>query len=535
MNKSYKSVWNESTGAWVAVSELANGRSKSKRAKTALSKAILTQIAVGGMSLTGMGAAMAADGGVTDGTGATVNVANGIAFGTDATADLDRGANADKDGGVAIGDSAYTAGSGVAIGQSAQAGSDSLAFGAGATASLGGTAVGANSRAFNNNAVALGSGASAGADGSLALGAGSSVTGLSSVALGQNSVADRDNTVSVGTSTAKRQITNVADGTQNSDAVTLNQLKAAGIIVDTSGVATNAFVAYDSTAKSAITLGGGTAGTKITNVAAGALTATSTDAVNGSQLLSAMSSASNKYFVANDAASGAIASTASGIGSIAIGANAKSSTTGGANASIAIGSDALTTVQAATAIGPGATVSAANSVAIGTASVANRANTVSVGTASANRQIVNVAAGTSATDAVNLGQLAAAGLNVDTSGVVTNVFVAYDSTAKTGVTLGGGSAGTQIHNLAAGSTTTDAVNVGQLTAAGLSIGTSGTVTNSFVAYDTSVKDLITLKGASGTKITNLTAGTVSANSKDAVNGTQLYPSVRSSLNAGLRT
>src|SRR5476651_3714 len=80
MNKSYKSVWNESTGSWVAVSELATGRSKSKRAKTAISKAILTQIAVGGMGLAGASIAMAGDP-VKLGTGAVVNVADGVAIG----------------------------------------------------------------------------------------------------------------------------------------------------------------------------------------------------------------------------------------------------------------------------------------------------------------------------------------------------------------------------------------------------------------------------------------------------------------------
>ena len=116
MNKSYKSVWNESTGAWVAVSELATGRSKSKRAKTAISKAILTQIAVGGMSLAGASAAMAGNP-VTSGTGATVNVADGIAIGTGAEVDADMGPNAGKTGGIAIGDQAYSVGSGVAVGQ----------------------------------------------------------------------------------------------------------------------------------------------------------------------------------------------------------------------------------------------------------------------------------------------------------------------------------------------------------------------------------------------------------------------------------
>src|SRR5471030_2389070 len=93
MNKSYKSVWNESTGSWVAVSELATGRSKSRRAKTAISKAILAQIAVGGMSLAGASVAMASDA-VTPGT---VNVAGGVAIGSDSEVDADS-ADASKTG-----------------------------------------------------------------------------------------------------------------------------------------------------------------------------------------------------------------------------------------------------------------------------------------------------------------------------------------------------------------------------------------------------------------------------------------------------
>lgn len=46
------------------------------------------------------------------------------------------------------------------------------------------------------------------------------------MALGAGSVADRENTVSVGTGTARRQITNVADGTQDYDAVNVGQLNA---------------------------------------------------------------------------------------------------------------------------------------------------------------------------------------------------------------------------------------------------------------------------------------------------------------------
>ncbi|MFL9999008.1 YadA-like family protein, partial [Paraburkholderia sediminicola] len=78
---------------------------------------------------------------------------------------------------------------------------------------VGSTAAGSGATSAGNNATALGSNASAKADNSVALGAGS--------------VADRGNTVSVGAAGAERQITNVAEGTQGTDAVNLNQLNAA--------------------------------------------------------------------------------------------------------------------------------------------------------------------------------------------------------------------------------------------------------------------------------------------------------------------
>jgi autotransporter adhesin len=118
----------------------------------------------------------------------------------------------------------------------------------------------------------------------------------------------------------------------------------------------------------------------------------------------------------------------------------------------------------------------------------------------------NVKAGATAMDAVNVAQLTAAGLSIDTSGNVTNSFVAYDDASKSGITLGNGTTGAQIHNLVAGTTATDAVNLGQLTAAGLNVDTSGHVTNSFVAYN----DSTTGDG------TIAIGGNSSANGKDSI-------------------
>ncbi|MFM0061160.1 YadA-like family protein, partial [Paraburkholderia phytofirmans] len=58
-----------------------------------------------------------------------------------------------------------------------------------------------------------------------------------------------------------------------------------------------------------------------------------------------------------------------------------------------------------TAMGANAKATGANSVALGAGSVADRDNTVSVGSAGNERQVTNVAAGTATTDAVNVGQL----------------------------------------------------------------------------------------------------------------------------------
>lgn len=57
------------------------------------------------------------------------------------------------------------------------------------------------------------------------LGHNAKVTGEGGVALGAGSVADRANAVSVGSTDAERQITNVAAGTYNTDAVNVSQLK----------------------------------------------------------------------------------------------------------------------------------------------------------------------------------------------------------------------------------------------------------------------------------------------------------------------
>ena len=176
--------------------------------------------------------------------------------------------------GIGIGGNQIT---GLGEGEVASAGTaNSIAFGNGATTGL--TATGA---------IALGTDAEVTAVNGMALGTGSTASATNSVALGTGSLADRINSVSVGALGAERQITNVLDGTADTDAATVGQVNAsiAAAVGDT--------VTYDSAAHTTITLDG-VGGTTITGLAAGTLDATSTDAVNGSQLF-----ATNQNVTAN--------------------------------------------------------------------------------------------------------------------------------------------------------------------------------------------------------------------------------------------
>jgi autotransporter adhesin len=565
MNKVCKSVWNESIGAWVAVSEsaAARGKKSSGSARTPLG---LTAIALAGASLGLPSAATLAaenraalfndftdgtctaiyDGDTTHGAGiysgaacspslgnagsATSIGLNGGGSGTNGTNLISNQSGAFINGGLEVFGSNVAAGSpaayihgglslfsngttsgtankliGVAAGTDANdavnvsqltaglagvknkylSANDAASSADGATAiGIGSIAVGGNAVADStgdlNAALAIGSDSRASMK-ATAIGSGATASALDTVALGTLSVADRQGTVSVGNATTKRQIVNVAAGTQAYDAVNVTQLQnvttllGGGATVNTDGTVTapaytvagatahtvgdavtkidtalTSKVAYDSVDHSQVTLGGtaATAQVKLTNVKAADLTATSKDAVNGSQLfgtnqrvglLETFETNINngggiKYFHSN---STLVDSSATGADSVAI---------GGA-----------------------AVASAKNAVALGSNSVADRDNSVSVGAAGKERQIINVAAGTATTDAVNLGQLAAVSNNLET---LSNFAVKYDTNTDgtpnhEQITLGGAGAKkpTLLTNLASGklaADSTDAVNGSQL-------------------------------------------------------------------------
>lgn len=186
----------------------------------------------------------AAAGAVAQGDGASAGYAGSLAIGAGATilaptvqdghttgaVAIGQGAQANADPATALGNNAQATGiQSVAVGDTSTAsGAWSAAVGANATASgLSSTAMGTYAQASAPNTTALGSNAAATGFWSTAVGQGAQAKGINSVAIGTGSVANRPNSVSVGSSTLQRQVTNVAPGTMGTDAVNLNQLKAA--------------------------------------------------------------------------------------------------------------------------------------------------------------------------------------------------------------------------------------------------------------------------------------------------------------------
>ncbi|WP_415750221.1 beta strand repeat-containing protein [Burkholderia pyrrocinia] len=433
---------------------------------------------------------------------------------------------AGQDYAVAIGSDAQTNGTqAVALGAHVQANADrALAVGSNDTWALGASSIalgdGAKSRAGTTNSIAMGTGSnvSTNVTNAIALGANANVAAGANggIALGAGSLANRGNALSIGSVGAERQIVNVAAGTQSTDAVNVGQLAgvtqalgggasvgADGSIVQPKytingkeyasvadaldaaaasggGTPVEGVVAYDDATKSSLTLAGAT-GTTISNVAAGAVSATSMDAINGSQLFGTAQS------VADTLGGGA-----------AVGADGTITqpayTVGGTN--VRTVGEALTNIDGRTTANTGAIA-----------------------------DLKDQFAGSGLVDPATGASLAAVTYDLNADG----------TTNRGSVTMGGaGAAGpVTLKNVAAGVDDHDAVNVAQLKSAGLvGEGDDGKLTSLAVAYDDAGKTSITLGGA-GTPVSihNVAAGAVSATSTDAINGSQLFGTAQSVADA----
>jgi len=346
--------------------------------------------------------------------------------------------------------------------------------------------------------------------------------------------------------TAPVALHNVAAGDltpASTDAVNGSQLYSTNANVsDLQGQVADS-VQYDTPSHDTVTLGGAgaTAPVALHNVAAGNLSSTSTDAVNGSQLYATNANVSDlqgqigdvvQYDTpAHDAVTlgGAGAAAPVALHNVAAG-NLSSTSTDAVN-----GSQLYETNQSVT------NLQGQIGDVVQYDTPAHDAVTLGGAGAAAPVALHNVAAGnlsSTSTDAVNGSQLYATNANVsDLQGQVADS-VQYDTPAHDAVTLGGAGATAPValHNVAAGnlsSTSTDAVNGSQLYATNQSVTNLQGQIGDVVQYDTSAHDAVTFGGTGATApvaLHNVAAGDLAPTSTDAVNGSQLYATNQSVTN-----
>ena len=260
------------------------------------------------------------------GTSAKATEKSASAFGDSASASswgataLGRGASARADNSIAVGSEAVTEGrESTALGRRSYAGAQSAtALGTLANASaIVSTAVGNGAKASAIQASALGNGAEATGGSSIAIGAKASASGSDALASGSNASASSMNAVAVGKDSNSSAVNSIALGTSSNvsgvsavvignqakgtheNSVTLGSYSSsvANIFDNTAktlssfdDTATNTKINYNGTSSTqtgAVSVGDGKLVRQIQNVGAGRITATSNDAVNGSQLYQA--------------------------------------------------------------------------------------------------------------------------------------------------------------------------------------------------------------------------------------------------------
>ncbi|WP_176079647.1 YadA-like family protein [Paraburkholderia tropica] len=430
---------------------------------------------------------------------------------------------------VAVGSNTYAKAKGAVAfgGSSTAAASNATAIGAAAYAGgSGSTALGEASTASAANAIAIGNGANASVSNSLALGNGTTTAaavGTANGVIGGQTFtyagATPTGVVSVGAAGAERQVTNVAAGrvtAASTDAVNGSQLYATNTQVTTNTGAISTLqaltadaVMYDSSSHDSVKLGGADSSTPVAlhNVAAGTVSNSSNDAVNGSQL----------YKLASSTASGlGGGSTVNSDGSI----TTPTYSVGGAtfhNAGEAFtnidgrttaNTDALSTLQGQTADAVMYDSSSHDSVTLGGAD------------SSTPVALHNVAAGTvsnSSNDAVNGSQLYKLASST-ASGLGGGSTVNSDGSITTPTyTIGGAT----FHNAGEAFTNID----GRTTANADAISNLQGQTADAVMYDSTAHDSVTLGGTSATApiaLHNVANGAVEASSFDAINGSQLF-------------
>jgi len=282
--------------------------------------------------------ALAATGGVAIGKGVfedtNNNLAGGVVIGQDSASTgiyslaMGRHAFATGSTSMAMGYEASANGNfAVAMGRNVTATETSTAIGHHATASNGGLAIGSQENDASNDKT------TASAKGAVAIGKNSTASSEDAVAIGTNAQSDKKGAVALGSGSTTATLAT------NNTSATIN-----GITYNFAGATGNPNMQ--------VSVGSAGATRQIKNVAAGEVSATSTDAINGSQLYAVARAVKPlKYVSVNSAAAGT-------------GSNVDNDGAQGGN-SIAIGPSSTVTRQNGIAIGSGAQSLSEDSVVIG--------------------------------------------------------------------------------------------------------------------------------------------------------------------------
>ena len=134
-----------------------------------------------------------------------------------------------------------------------------------------------------DNVVSIGTNSTASTNNSVAVGSYSKATGNAAIAIGQGSNASKDNSMAIGNRSTVNAAKDVAIGSDSSTSATTGVSKAT-ITVPGTGKSITYGTFAGSNPDAAFSVGSAGRERQIQNVAAGRVTATSTDAINGSQL-----------------------------------------------------------------------------------------------------------------------------------------------------------------------------------------------------------------------------------------------------------
>ncbi|EHR7583486.1 YadA-like family protein [Salmonella enterica] len=490
MNRIFRVLWNAATGTFVVTSETAKSRGKkSGRRKLAVSALIsLSSIMVSADALANAG----------NDTGKGIGTENGwIAIGEGAEADS---TITTKEKVAEDPSKGYVAGAGIAIGYYSKAsGASSTALGGYSLAeSIGSVALGAGAHTTSTAKYSMAVGTNAVASNlyAIALGTNANASGKNSIALGRDTVSSAERSLTVGLGANAASLDSMAFGYNTS--VTSD---AANGIAFGSGAVTSAknsvAIGSNSTAteENVVSVGSDALKRKIVNVGNGAISESSTDAVNGSQLF-----ATNANVTQN--------TTDIAANTDSINQNTTDIATNTTNINSL--SDSVTTLTDDALLWDAAS---------GAFSAKHNGS---------DSKLTNLAAGTLAadsTDAVNGSQLFDTNEKVDknTADIATNTDSINQNTAD--ITANTDSINQNTTDIAANTTsinqnTTDiATNTTNIN--NLSDSITG-LTDDALLWDADTGAFSAKHNGSDSKITNLAAGTLAADSTDAVNGSQLF-------------